>query len=261
MSVDMRKAAQVSLDKADKLALSKGLLPVFAQAEIYMAGDHSGSMQGRIGWVIRLAEQISELGLARLDPNGEFPFFWWASKVSKPFNVTQSNLLSQRGAFGRTKEGIIEEQHLKTPWGGTRLDLAIEAVHKAHVAVEMEKVSKGEPSCPGLAIIQTDGFPDYGTEQKVRDALVAASADNLFFVIVGFGEPATFGNPYPEKGPLGLMHELNAGGWPGQVVDNVYFFPVGHNPTAVGDEWLYDQLLSEIPAWRTAAQGRVRGTV
>lgn len=254
MTIDMSKqAAVVSLEKADAKAKEANLFPIFPFAELYMGGDHSGSMQGSIGWVVELGKRIAALALARLDPDVKFPFWWWASKVKKPVIVTLENLEEQRGRFGTKKPGVIEESHAKAPWGGTRLDLIISEITREHRRVEAKKVSKGKPSVPGLAIIQTDGYPDWGTEQLVRDALINASQDNLFFVIVGYGKESTFKNSF--------MEELNKGGWPGQVVDNVYFFAVPNALDTFGDEALYDKILTEIPAWRTAADGKVRGNV
>lgn len=249
MSVDMMKQrAKVVLDKFTEKAEETGGWDVFAEAEVYMSADKSGSMAGYFNDprkpVTHLAKQIAALALARLDPDGQIPFWLFGSYAHGPWVITAENIepTTKKGLLGRSKveDDIVTKAVTDTPYGSTNMADAVGQIHRAHIATGQSK--------PGLAIIQTDGLPD--NEQAVIDALVEASKDNLFFVFVGYG-----------SGGMPFLRKLNRGGFKGQVVDNVYAFGAGDDPLAMTDEELWMQILTEIPSWRQDANGKVRGQV
>jgi hypothetical protein len=249
MSVNMMKEqAKVVLDKFTEAAKDNGGWDVFEQAEVYLAADKSGSMIGYYNDVHKpvthLAKQIAALALARLDPDGKIPFWLFGFKAHGPWTITAENIEpgEKKGVLGRTKrqDDIVTKAVKDTEYGSTNMGDAVRAIHVAHKQTDQSK--------PGLAVIQTDGQPD--NETDVIDAIVSASRDNLFFVFIGYGN---CGMPF--------LNKLNRGGFKGQVVDNVYAFGVGEEPTSWSDEKIWTEVLKEIPEWRKNATGKVTGTV
>ena len=243
-TVDMTKRAKVVLDKFTENAEQTGGYDVFQEAEVYLGADVSGSMRGYYNDprkpVTHLAKQIAALALARLDPDGKIPFWLFGTHVEGPWTITGENLEPQKGRFGRTKDDAITDAVSKARGGSTNMADAVKAIVDEHEATGLSK--------PGLAIIQTDGMPN--SQDAVIAQVVRASQLNLFLVFVGYGED---GMPF--------LNKLNRGKFRGQVVDNVYAFGVGDDPLSHTDEWLWEQLLKEIPQWRQAADGKVRGAV
>lgn len=242
-TVDMTKRAKVVLDKFTEQAKETGW-DVFAEAEVYMAADISGSMRRYYDDprkpVTHLAKQVASLALARLDPDGEIPFWLFGSNVEGPWTITAENLEERKGMLGRTKPDVVTDAVSRSRGGSTNMEAAVRAIVDKHEATGLGK--------PGLGIIQTDGMPDY--RPGVISEIVRASSMNLFLVFIGYG---------PDGMPF--LNQLNRGGFPSQTVDNVYAFGVGDDPLSHSDEWLWEQLLKEIPQWREAASTVVRGNV
>lgn len=241
MTVDITKA-KVVLDKFTEASRVTGDRDVFEKAELYLGIDHSGSMSRYFSAsdkpVVELAKRVLALGLARLDPDGVIPMWFYANNLHGPVNVTEAGLYP-RGVFNR--QDVVTQEAARAPWGGTRTELVVRAIMEEHLDTQLVK--------PGLAVIQTDGQPNF--EQPVIDALVEASRINLFYVFIGFGRDGE-----------AFLERLNEGGFEGQLVDNVYTFNADDRPRGVDpDEWLYTELLKEVPRWRAAADGRVRGIV
>jgi hypothetical protein len=214
--VDLIKTAKVSLEKAGASGDEK--------VAVYLVLDHSGSMEMFYsdGDVQRLAEQA--LGLsANLDDDGIVPTVLFHDDVYEPFDVDIN-------AYA----GVVERQHRKASWGGTRYAPAMQKVRDLHRA--------SNAGVPGFVIFQTDGAPgDRGaTEQLLRDC---SEQDELFFAFVGFGN---------DVGYLGTLSNL-----PGRAIDNASAFHA-KIPRQVSDEQLYDGLTHELIPWLRLIKQRVR---
>jgi hypothetical protein len=210
------KEAAVSLDK-------KGLLGT--RAAVYLVADRSGSMVNHYssGAIQRLAEQT--LGLsANLDDDGIVPVIFF-DNVAYP--AVEVSLDDYRGVIAR------EHQRLGQ-MGGTRYDVAIEAVIKHYTA--------SRATDPAFVVFQTDGEPNRGTEGIVETAIRQAATLPIFWQFVGFGHNFAF---------LESLDELD-----GRVIDNAGFFAVGDNPGALSDGDLYDRLMGEFPQWLAAARAQ-----
>lgn len=244
-AVDLTKRASVVLTKFSEAAeADPETWDVFQRAEIYLGVDHSGSMRRYFDHprqpVLHLARQVCALGLARLDPDGRIPMWFYASDVQGPWEVTETTLWPEARRFRGAPDDVVTRAVREARYGSTRTDLVVREILRAHRRTDL--------STPGLAIIQTDGVPD--DRDSVINAIVEASAYNLFYVFVGYG-------PDGRR----FLKQLNEGGFSRQVVDNVYAFDAGDDPMDNSDELVMSELLKEIPEWRKKANGRVQGTV
>lgn len=245
-AIDLTKRAAVVLEKfTDAAKEDPSAWDVFPEAELYLGADHSGSMRAYYSDprqpVVQLAKQILAIGLARLDPDGKIPLWFYASRAGSPYTVTEETLYPRPRKFSMsTPADIVTRGARETQFGSTNTADVVEQIALAHHETGLGK--------PGLAIIQTDGLPD--STPRLKEALARASKINLFFVFVGYGSDGQR-----------ALEALDAGGFRGQVVDNVATVFLGDSPTDYSDEWVMEQILKDVPKWRKEAHGKVQGTV
>jgi hypothetical protein len=188
------------------------------RAAVYLALDHSGSMQPfyASGAVQHLAEQTLALSV-NLDDDGTVPVTYFQSWAEPPIDVRLDN-----------HAGIVTSTHSKVRWGSTNYAAAIETITDEH--------RNSGATTPGLVIFQTDGEPD--SRAAAEQALRNASGMPLFWAFVGFG------------GNIGFLDRLD--NLAGRAVDNASFFHA-RDPHAVSDADLYDGITREFAGWITAA--------
>lgn len=217
------KAAKVSLDK---YRLGGLRLPV------YLVIDHSGSMRGFFGngSVQHLAERTLALA-AHFDDDGTVPVVFFDDAARQP---TLISVTDYAGSIDRIK---ATAGHM----GGTNYVAAMRTIRELH--------ARTAPGMPGFVIFQTDGAPANrgATERELCDA----AREPLFWQFVGFGDERNV--PPGEGARFDFLRKLDELAVPKKrPVDNAGFFPAGADPRAVPDNVLYDNLMSELPAWLTA---------
>ncbi|HZF92193.1 VWA domain-containing protein [Streptomyces sp.] len=198
------------------------------RAAVYLVVDYSGSMRPyyKDGSVQALAERV--LGLsAHLDDDGRVPVVFFSTDVDA---VTDITLADHRGGVERIVAGL---GHM----GQTSYHLAMDAVIDHYV--------DSGATDPALVVFQTDGGPI--SRLAAERFLCKAARLPLFWQFIGFGDPGSRQFEFLRK-----LDELPVPGR--RVVDNAGFFHAGQDPSKVSDAELYDRLLSEFPAWLTAAR-------
>lgn len=191
--------------------------------DVYCVVDWSKSMRDyfRLGDVQTFTDRILALG-ARLDDDGIIPVIFFGVRTLPAVTVTVNN---HAGAVARIVDaaGGLGQMH-----GGTHYAPAIRTVRNLH---------RGKLK-PALVVFQTDGN-NFDKAETTRE-LVDAANEGLFWQFTGWG-----------AGPFPYLHQLDTMG--GRRVDNAGFFPAGDDPSAIGDEQLYDLILNGVQQWLTEA--------
>lgn len=221
--VSLYKQAGVSLEK-------KGLAG--ERAAVYLVLDRSGSMapyyrahRGLNSHMQYFAEQT--LGLsANLDDDGVVPLVFFDSQA---FSAVEISLTSYQGRIGTEHERLGR-------MGGTDYASAMRTV--------VDHYQSSGASTSAFVVFQTDGATY--NENTVKDLLREYSHLPIFWQFVGFGHPGS-----REFAFLRKLDTLR-----GRAVDNAGFFEAGTDPAAISDAALYDQLMSEYPAWLAAARAK-----
>ncbi|MFI6865000.1 vWA domain-containing protein [Streptomyces sp. NPDC050421] len=217
----------VSLYKSAAASLRKRALEG-VRAAVYLVLDRSGSMRPyyRDGTVQHLAEQV--LGLsAHLDDDGVVPVVFFSTDVDGISDVSLARY-----------EGRIEKLHQNLGhMGRTNYHWAMDEV--------IDHYQASGSRDPALVIFQTDGGP---TSRLAAERYVCKAAKlPLFWQFVGFGDP--------DHDEFTFLRKLDDLAVPGKrVVDNAGFFHAGHDPRALSDTALYDQLLGDFPSWLADAR-------
>lgn len=217
--VSLYKTARTSLEKAGISG---------QRAAVYLVLDRSGSMRPyyRDGTVQHLAEQT--LGLsANLDDDGTVPVVFFSTDVD---GVAEVSLDDYENRIGAMHESL---GHM----GRTNYHVAMQAV--------IDHYSASGATDPALVVFQTDGGPSSRT--AAEHVLCTAARLPIFWQFVGFGET--------DSKHFDFLRKLDELPVPTRrIVDNAGFFPAGQTPLTQSDDALYQNLMSEFPAWLTAAR-------
>ncbi|WP_405981140.1 VWA domain-containing protein [Streptomyces sp. NBC_00158] len=231
-AIDLRKVeetapALVNLYKSAGVSLRKNGMEG-RRACVYLVLDYSGSMRPYYddGSVQAFADRI--LGLsAHLDCGGRVPVVFFSTDVDAVEEVTLA------GHEGRVTAMAARLGHM----GRTSYHLAMDAV--------IDHYLDSGSADPALVVFQTDGGPV--NKLAAERYLCKAARLPLFWQFVGFGNTRSTQFDF-----LRRLDELPVPGK--RVVDNAGYFHAGPDPGAVPDSELYDRLVSEFPAWLTAAR-------
>ncbi|RFU19292.1 VWA domain-containing protein [Geodermatophilus marinus] len=224
------KTAGVSLEK-------RGLGEHTARVALVL--DISGSMARlyRSGAVQRLAERVLALGL-RFDDDGVVDVFLFGKDVHQPETGLRLDG-HQEFISAVTRRHRLEYD--------TRYGAAMSAVRKHYFGSSGERAEPLPDAVPVYVMFLTDGAPsDKGVATR---QLRAASYEPVFWQFMGIGSPREFSY-------LQRLDDLD-----GRFTDNADFFAVapdellGRRP--IGDDELFDRLMTEYPDWlrRARAQG------
>ncbi|WP_292635716.1 VWA domain-containing protein [Novosphingobium sp.] len=241
----------VSLSKVDlrknKVGVSLKKLGIeHEQAEVLFIIDASGSM-GHLygnGTVQETVERIAPVAL-RLDRDGKMPTWFYASKCKRVEDLTATNLTgfvsrtcpspgAKIGSEPVTKKGIF---------GGTRQTTGTSIGYGNDEPIVMNAVLAQEPphrTTPLLIIFLTDG--GITRSKDISEILQRASNRPIFWQFIGVG-----------RSNYGVLKKLDT--LPGRVVDNAGFFSVD-DLSQIGDDELYDRILSEFPKWLKDARSK-----
>ncbi|MFD5553829.1 VWA domain-containing protein [Streptomyces sp. NPDC127068] len=241
--IDYRKAAAapvapaISLEKVS--ARAPGLVSLYKtaaaslaehrvegqRAAVYLVLDRSGSMRPyyRDGSVQHLAEQALALA-AHFDDDGVVPVVFFSTDVD---GTAEISLDAYRDRINPLHESL---GHM----GRTNYHVAMQAVIDHYQACGSRD--------PAFVVFQTDGSPT--SKAAAEHVLCTAARLPIFWQFVGFGED--------EFRFLRRLDELPVPAR--RVVDNAGFFAAGRSPRTVSDKELYDRLLTEFPAWLSAAR-------
>ena len=216
--IDLSKKAGIVLEKKKMGSV---------EAAVYLVLDYSGSMSRyyKDGTVQAFTERV--LGIAmNLDDDGSIPVVVFSTNINAVEEVSTENYHNSVQRI-QAKAGHM---------GTTNYAAAMAKVAELHEGVK----------APGLVIFQTDGAPD--SKAAAERAICDLANLPLFWQFVGFGDDRNF--EFLKK-----LDELKVP--EKRVIDNAGFFAAGHNPKAMSDEELYENLLEEFPVW--LAERRRRG--
>ena len=198
------------------------------RAAVYLVLDRSGSMRPYYadGTMQHLAEQVLTLS-AHFDDDGTVPVIFFSTDVD---GSTDLKLGGHRGRINKLHENL---GHM----GRTNYHWAMDEVIDHYI--------DSASDTPALVIFQTDGGPT--SKSAAERYLCKAARLPLFWQFIGFGDPA--------DDEFAFLRKLDTLAVPARrVVDNAGFFHAGRTPLTVSDEFLFDQLLQEFPAWLAAAR-------
>jgi stress response protein SCP2 len=236
-------APPVSLSKVDlrkhKVGVSlakKGIADV--KADVLLVIDASGSMDWlyQNGVVQDTTERMVPVAL-RLDDDGKLDTWYYASSCA------QMEPLDERSMIGFVARTLPRPN---APVKGTK-DAGMFNRPKSigygnNEPVVMEAILKqnsGPRARPLLVLFLTDGGIDPRTSETIKQILRRCSDLPLFWQFIGIGNQN-----------YGVLRELDT--IDGRVVDNAGFFSVD-DIAKIGDDELYDRMLSEFPEWLKAA--------
>jgi stress response protein SCP2 len=244
-------SVSVSLSKVDlrkqKVGVSLKKLGIeHEKAEVQFIIDASGSMIRlyQKGVVQETVERIAPVAL-RLDDDGAMPTWFYASDCAKVEDLTAHNL---DGFIARTmpvpgaKVGATDTAQ-KGFFGGPKKAGGRSIGYGNNEPVVMNALLATvapNRTTPLLVIFLTDGGIDSSTSRTIKAILTKEASRPIFWQFVGVG-----------KADYGVLRDLDT--IAGRIVDNAGFFSVD-DLSKVGDDELYDRILSEFPAWLKAAR-------
>lgn len=233
----------VSLSKVDlrkhKVGVSlakKGVADV--KADVLLVVDASGSMDHlyRNDTVQETVERMVPVAL-KLDDDGRLDTWYYATGCAQMEPLDEHSMI---GFIARTLRRPGE------PVKGVRnpglLGRAKSIGYGNNEPVVMEAILKdnsGPRPRPLLILFVTDGGIDRNTSSTIEAILKRASGLPVFWQFIGIG-----------NADYGVLRTLDT--IPGRKVDNAGFFSVD-DIARIGDDELYDRMLSEFPDWLKAA--------
>ncbi|MBF9073603.1 VWA domain-containing protein [Streptacidiphilus fuscans] len=256
--LDLTKKAAVSLEK-------RGLGEHTARVALCL--DISGSMHAlyRSGKVQALVERVLALGM-RFDDNSEIDVFLFGSRGHVAGSVSVG---SYRGWVQR----MLGQYPLE---GGTDYAGAIRLIREQYFGASDLRNTPLADRQPVYVMFLTDGHTT--SEQQTRAQVTASSYEPLFWQFMGIGRSSRSVDapaqhqvaPQPSHGLFGKRsRQPRVDNWgtgtfrfleelddlPGRFLDNANFFAV-EDPQHVGDEQLFELMMSEYPGWLQQARSR-----
>lgn len=241
LPVDMRKRLSLRKEQVAVSLSKRGAADV--RARVILVLDASGSMAFLYsgGVVADVVERMAAVA-AQLDDDGEMQAWTFASNAARLPDLRLGELPEWLRLHVRVGE-ISLFRRSKKPRKGLepgQVDMrtvGIQNEEQKAIAQVREYVRQNPAAAPTLVLFFSDGgvYRDSAIERELR----AAVEEPIFWQFVGLG-----------RSHYGVLERFDT--LPGRRVDNVGFFAVDDIST-VPDQELYDRLLSEFPAWITAA--------
>ncbi|WP_326721973.1 VWA domain-containing protein [Streptomyces sp. NBC_00243] len=243
---------QLPLDMRKRLSLRKEQVAVSlkkhgasgVRARVILVLDASGSMSGLYykGVVADVVERMVAVA-AELDDDGVMQAWTFASHAARLPDLSPGELPEWLELHVRVGELTLFRRS-KKPRKGLRpgqVDMRAVGIQNEEqkVIAEVRAYVREHPAAdPTLVLFFSDGgvYRNKEIEKELREAV----EEPVFWQFVGLGRS--------NYGVLERFDEL-----PGRRVDNVGFFAVD-DIAGLPDPELYDRLLSQFPAWVTAAR-------
>ncbi|MFD5079698.1 VWA domain-containing protein [Streptomyces sp. NPDC058371] len=242
LPVDMRK--RLSLRKEQVAVSLRKHGAVGVTARVILVLDASGSMSFLYskGVMTDVVERMAAVA-AQLDDDGEMQAWTFASQPARLPDLRVGELPDWLALHVRVGELSLFRRS-KKPKKGLRpgqVDMrtvGIQNEEQKVIAQVRAYVGENPAAAPTLVLFFSDGgvYRNAEIERELR----AAVDEPIFWQFVGLG-----------RSNYGVLERFDT--LPGRRVDNVGFFAVDDIST-VPDPELYDRLLSEFPAWITAAR-------
>ncbi len=242
--VDLTKrteTATASLVSLMKRAQADGVDLGEVSAACVLVMDHSGSMRKlyKNGHVQDIAERVLALSLTGLDDDGDIQVVFFDHK---PFPAETVNAGNYAGFVGRWDQG---RHYGTTNYADTIATVLGDVPSGGAPARGLSRFFKktaisGPAAMPTLVFFVTDGAPDSGTKQRVKQLLVDAADKPVFWQFIGVnGFKPTF------------LEELDE--MPGRVVDNVGLTAFD-GESATDEAWFGEVLREFVTSWLPAAR-------
>ncbi|WP_371548044.1 VWA domain-containing protein [Streptomyces sp. NBC_00554] len=242
LPLDMRK--RLSLRKEQVAVSLKKHGAAGVRARVILVLDASGSMSGLYykGVVADVVERMVAVA-AELDDDGVMQAWTFASHPARLPDLSPGELPEWLELHVRVGELTLFRRS-KKPRKGLRpgqVDMRAVGIQneEQRVIAEVRAYVREHPAAdPTLVLFFSDGgvYRNKEIEKELREAV----EEPVFWQFVGLGRS--------NYGVLERFDEL-----PGRRVDNVGFFAVD-DIAGLPDPELYDRLLSQFPAWVTAAR-------
>ncbi|MFF3938692.1 VWA domain-containing protein [Streptomyces phaeofaciens] len=241
LPVDMRKRLSLRKEQVAISLSKRGAAGI--SARVILVLDASGSMSFLYsgGVVADVVERMAAVA-AQLDDDGEMQAWTFASNPARLPDLRLGELPEWLRLHVRVGEISLFRRNKKPKKGLEPGQVDMRAVgiqnEEQKAIAEVRAYVRDTPAlAPTLVLFFSDGgvYRDAAIEQELR----AAVEEPIFWQFVGLG-----------RSHYGVLERFDR--LPGRRVDNVGFFAVDDIST-VPDQELYDRLLSEFPAWITAA--------
>lgn len=201
--------------------------------------DVSGSTSGlyRSGAMQAVAAKAFVTAL-HWDDDGEVPFALFDHDLHVPDEPM--TLDNYDGYVDRARRGLRGGTNYSKALRWCREAATVDGKKRGRFSFSRHNAVTAAP-LPTYVMFVTDGEPQ-DSRRDIVNEMIAASHEPVFFqfigVGVGKGRPGHPSFPFLEK-----LDEMD-----GRILDNANFFAV-EDPTAVNDEWMFERLLAEYPAW------------
>ncbi|MEV0219416.1 VWA domain-containing protein [Streptomyces sp. NPDC050704] len=240
LPVDMRKRLSLRKEQV-AVSLSKhGATGVTARVILVL--DASGSMSSLYhkGIVTDVVERMAAVA-AQLDDDGEMQAWTFASQPARLPDLRLGELPDWLRLHVRVGElTLFRRKKARRGLEAGQVDMravGIQNEEQKVIAQVRSHVRENPAAAPTLVLFFSDGgvYRNAEIERELREAV----EEPIFWQFVGLG-----------RSNYGVLERLDT--LSGRRVDNVGFFAVDDIST-LPDPELYDRLLSEFPAWITAA--------
>ncbi|MEU2734353.1 VWA domain-containing protein [Streptomyces sp. NPDC007095] len=243
LPVDMRKRLSLRKEQVAVSLLKHGAEGVTARVVLILDASGSMSFLYSKGVVADVVERMAAVA-AQLDDDGVMQAWTFASHAARLPDLTLGELpewlelhvrVGELSLFRRSKKprkgllpGQVDMRSVGIQNEEQKAIVEVRAYVREHPAVD-----------PTLVLFFSDGgvYRNKEIEQELRGAV----EEPIFWQFVGLG-----------RSNYGVLERFDT--LPGRRVDNVGFFAVD-DISGLPDPELYDRLLSQFPAWMTAARG------
>lgn len=241
LPVDMRKRLSLRKEQVAVSLEKHGAAGVTARVVLVLDASGSMSFLYSKGVVADVVERMAAVA-AQLDDDGEMQAWTFASHAARLPDLHLGDLpewlrlhvrVGELSLFGRSRK---PRKGLRAGQVDMRA-VGIQNEEQKAIAQVRQYVRDHPATAPTLVLFFSDGgvYRNAEIERELREAV----EEPIFWQFVGMG-----------RANYGVLERF--GTLPGRRVDNVGFFAVD-DISKVSDPELYDRLLSEFPAWMTAA--------
>lgn len=241
LPVDMRKRLSLRKEQVAVSLEKHGAAGVTARVVLVLDASGSMSFLYSKGVVADVVERMAAVA-AQLDDDGEMQAWTFASHAARLPDLHLGDLPEWLRLHVRVGELSLFRRSRKPRKGlqAGQVDMrtvGIQNEEQKAIAQVRQFVRDHPATAPTLVLFFSDGgvYRNAEIERELREAV----EEPIFWQFVGMG-----------RANYGVLERFST--IPGRRVDNVGFFAVD-DISKVSDPELYDRLLSEFPAWLTAA--------